>query len=238
MIEETYRTKAIVVRRQPFREHDLSITIYGPEKGKQTLVARGARKFRSKVAAHVEPFCFIDCLVVRGKAYDYIGSALSESCLPGLKGSEPKVTAAGRALRLFDQLVKAGTPDPDLFLILRDFLCLLDEAGEEADAELLANLFLIRLVSCLGHSPELYRCVTCGQDLQPGGNGVQFRQGGAVCPKCLAKAGGLTISDEAVKVLRLANNLEVFKFGNIRVGQELADEVAFIVNDLIKQHQH
>jgi len=236
MIEETYRIKAIVLKRQAFREHDLLVTVYSLEKGKQQLVARGARKFRSKVAAHVEPFCFIDGMVVRGKVYDYLGSALSESCQVGIKEAEPKISAASRAIRMLDAQTRTGHSDKELFFLLRDFLYLLDKSKDGMNFELISDLFQFRLYAYLGFGMEVYHCIICNKNLTPGENIINFRLGGVVCRECSKSEKGLTISDEAVKVLRLANKLEMSKFKNLKISQFLADEIKLILIELNKQH--
>jgi DNA repair protein RecO (recombination protein O) len=235
MIEETYRIKAIVLKRQPFREHDLLVTAYSPERGKQSLVARGARKFRSKIAAHVEPFCFIDCMVVRGKSHDYIGSALSSDCLAGIKSDFDRIEAAARVCRFFDNAIKEGQSDVPLFVELRDILALIDGVQDAADAALWADLSIFRLLSRTGYEPDLYQCVFCGS--KPETQGIIFDQKkhGIACRRCSGQAVGLTISENAVKLLRLANELEISRFRNLKVDQDLALEISLITTQLIEQ---
>ncbi|NTW22828.1 DNA repair protein RecO [Candidatus Falkowbacteria bacterium] len=235
MIEETYRIKAIVLKRQPFREHDLLITAYSPEKGKQALIARGARKFRSKIAAHVEPFCFIDCMVVRGKTHDYMGSALSSNCLVGIKSDFDRVEAASRVCRFFDKTIKEGQPDITLFVELRDILALIDGVQHAEDAALWADLSIFRLLSRTGYEPDLHRCVFCGS--KPDAEGIMLDQAknGIVCQRCAGQAKGLTISENAVKLLRLANELEISRFRNLKVDRSLALEISLITTRLMEQ---
>lgn len=235
MIEETYRIKAIVLRRQPFREHDLLITAYSPEKGKQSLVARGARKFRSKIAAHVEPFCFIDCMVVRGKAYDYIGSALSSDCLAGIKSDFDKIEAASRVCRFFDSAIKEGQPDIGLFIELRDILALIGGTQSAADVILWADLSIFRLLSRTGYEPELRRCVFCGSKPASVGMVLDQKKNGIACQHCAGQAKGLTISENAVKLLRLANELEISRFRNLKINPDLALEISHITTMLAGQ---
>ncbi len=236
MTEETYRIKAIVLMRQPLREHDLLVTVYSPEKGKQSLVARGARKFRSKIAAHVEPFCFIDCMVVCGKSHDYIGSALSSDCLPGLKSDLDKIEAASRVCRFFNLAIKEGQPEAQLFVELRDILALIDGIGDPADVSLWADLSIFRLLSRTGYEPDLRNCVFCGSKPAAAGMVLDRRKNGIVCQRCAGQAKGLTISENSVKLLRLANELEISRFRNLKISSELALEISHIVTILTEQH--
>ena len=69
-MEETFNTKAIILKREPFWEADTRVVVYSLEKGKLHLIARGTKKISSKLAGHLEPMNFVDLMVVRGKQFD------------------------------------------------------------------------------------------------------------------------------------------------------------------------
>jgi len=48
----------------------------------------------------------------------------------------------------------------------------------------LARFFELRLLGLLGFRPQLFRCVTCGDDPQADGNAFSAEAGGVVCPHC------------------------------------------------------
>ena len=52
--ERVFRTEAIVLRRRDFGEADRLLTLYTPERGKISALAKGARKPTSRKAGHVE----------------------------------------------------------------------------------------------------------------------------------------------------------------------------------------
>ncbi|NTU98913.1 DNA repair protein RecO [Candidatus Falkowbacteria bacterium] len=236
MIEETYALKAIVINRKPFRENDLLVTIYSPEQGKQSLVARGARKFRSKVAAHIEPLSFIDGLVVRGKSFDYLGSALCAGSLFGIKSDYGNLESAGRIVRIFDRLVKDGQPDHQAFAMLRDILLLINGSVDDVQVAVWADLFIIKLLSQLGIGSELHDCVICGQKIRSNEHSFDLYKNGLVCHSCNDQKTGLIISDNVVKMLRLATKIEVKDFCKISINHNLADEIAFFVSQIVNHH--
>ena len=84
-MEETYRVKAIILNRQAFRENDVMVTVQSMDKGKLKLVARGVKKMQSKLAGHLEPLNLGDIMVVRGKQFNYVGSANAENCYANIK---------------------------------------------------------------------------------------------------------------------------------------------------------
>ena len=65
--ERLYRTEGIVVRRRNQGEADRVLTLCAPL-GKLDVVAKGARKVRSRKAGHIELFCHSSFVVARSRS--------------------------------------------------------------------------------------------------------------------------------------------------------------------------
>ena len=67
--ERQYRTRGIVLRRRDFDEADRLLTVLTRDRGKLTLLAKGARKISSRKAAHVDLFKQVElCRYTGGEA--------------------------------------------------------------------------------------------------------------------------------------------------------------------------
>jgi len=159
-MEATFTTEAIVLRRCDRGEYDSWVTLYTESRGKLELLARGAKRIRSKMAGHLEPLCWTDIMGVRGKQYDYIGSAVCRSCFSGIKGDLQKLSACGRALSIFNALVKENLADRALYAVLHDFLVTMEDAPGER-AEFMADVFMYKALHELGFKPEMRLCTRC-----------------------------------------------------------------------------
>ena len=226
-MEETYRIKAIILNRKPFRESDLSVTVYSAEIGKQILVARGAKKFRSKAAAHLEPICLTEIMVVRGKQFDYIGSAVSD------KENLEKIEAGGRAVFWLNKLVKEGESDFQIFELVKEYLETLNQIDLKIEPELFADFFILKLLESLGYKPELHQCVLCKKKIMPGGNSYNFLKSGLVCKSCSAGQIFLTISDDCIKLLRVILDKKFAILNNIKASDSLKIETKKIINAVL-----
>ncbi|MFA6171045.1 MAG: DNA repair protein RecO [Patescibacteria group bacterium] len=218
-MNETCNLKAIILKREPFRECDSKIIIYSLEKGKLALVARGAKKIGSKLSGHLEPFCYSEIMAIRGRQLEYAGSAVCAEAFPGIKKNLLKLAAAGRALKIFDRLLKENEPDEKIFFLLLDFLKMADRKNK-INPDFLFHLFVLKLFGELGHQPELYFCVDCREKIGREGNIIDFEKGGLVCPGCQTKETGsgeaarranygregrpLALTENCIKLLRLA----------------------------------
>ncbi|MDD5290672.1 MAG: DNA repair protein RecO [Patescibacteria group bacterium] len=237
-MEETYCTKTIILNRTDFREYDSRTTVYSLDKGKLELVARGVKKIKSKLAAHLEPFNLAEIMVVRGRKFDYIGAAASRKCFPNIKGDLEKLAAAGKAVNVFNKLVKAEEADKGTFSLLEEFLGSLDSRELKIGHDLWAGFFTLKLMAQLGYKPELYNCVACNKKITSGENLFDLSRGGLMGGECLNKKGNgaLVISDNGVKLLRAIIDNNFTKLKNFKISVKLEEEVKTIISSFCQYH--
>ena len=214
-MDSTFPTRAIILNRRDWREADRLVSVYTQNYGRLSLVARGARKAASKLAAHLEPISLSRLLVVKGKGFDYVGASLMEEPFLAIKQDLNKLYFAGQALRFFMKLVREGESDPDLFAWLEKWLLNLEAAPStenllKEDGRFRLALFSWRLFALLGYKTQLQQCVMCGQVLSPGKNNFDLSRGGLICEHCaslgvkeLRDGALLPLSDNCIKLLRL-----------------------------------
>lgn len=233
-MEDTYNIKAIILKREPFRENDTRVVVYSGERGKLELVARGTKKIKSKMAGHLEPIILANLMVVRGRIFDYIGSAVSENCYPEIKGDLRKIKAASRIVSITGKLIKEGEGDSRIFSLLEETLDIINKNEPRfADCDLLPAFFVLRLLTLLGYKPELYQCVSCQKKIAPADNRFSFIKGGIVCSNCSSKE-DLTFSDNCVKVLRMAVLGDLRKIIRLEIKDNLAKEVKKTIGSFLK----
>lgn len=236
-MDGTYRTSGIVLKREPYREDDLRVTVYTPAYGKLTLIARGAKKAKAKLAAHLEPFCLTEIMAVRGKQYDYVGSAISRNGFFSFKKDLERIEAAGRALKIFNQLIKEGQNDAAIFNLLNDFLDEFNRPDPKINSELFARLFIFKLFVLLGYRPELYYCLNCKKRITPG-NGSKFdlAKSGLICSNCPAGRYALTLTDNSIKVLRMAAENSLDKLTKLNPEEKLEQELTDLIDKFLHYH--
>jgi DNA repair protein RecO (recombination protein O) len=247
-MDETYLTEAIILNRQPYKEDDLQVTAYSRDRGKLFLIARGGRKAKSKLAAHLEPLCRTEIMVVRGRHYDYAGSAVSADCFARLKSDYEKVSVAMSATKQIIRAVKEGVPDENIFELICSLFNELNSG--KISPGLAAAFFSLKFLSLLGLAPELYRCVLGREKISPGGNQFDFARSGVICPKCRASAGslpgsrnskaefslpGLPISDDSIKIMRLVLSENFGRLKKIKTSAKIEAEIIKLA-DLFYQY--
>ncbi len=238
-MEESRKTLAIVLNRQDYREYDSLVSLYTLDYGKLTLMAKGTKRPKSKLAGHLEPISLIDLMIIPGKGRDYAGGAINREVFHNLKADLNRLYYAGASFRLFKRLISENEADESLFYLLLNYLHLLDSfAGAELakeDGELLFVFFAFKFFMETGYKPQINNCSICGNKIIPGKNYFNLHLGGLICESCfLQKKGGetrelLTISDNCIKLLRfiLENNLDLSK--KLKIDKKLIKEISALV---------
>jgi DNA repair protein RecO (recombination protein O) len=240
-MDETKHGQAIILNRSAYRESDSLVIVYTKDFGKLSLVARGTKKINSKLAGHLEPISLADILIIKGKGFDYIGSALTTNAFLNLKDNLNKIYYAGRIIKWFSRLVKEGQSDERLFFLLLRTLQVIDDYQDEEftkeSGELFFSFFAFKLLAELGYKPEMYECLNCREKIEPGKNYFNLKNGGIVCGSCLEKERQtqiisaqeiLTISDNCIKLMRfiMDNRLDTAK--KLKLDKKVIKELSIL----------
>ncbi|MDX9779161.1 MAG: DNA repair protein RecO [Patescibacteria group bacterium] len=239
-MDSTFPSKAIILQRQAWREADRLVSVYTPEFGRLFLVARGARKLNSKLAAHLEPLSISQLLIIKGRGQNYVASAVIDKALLNIKSDLNKLYFAGQALAFFNSLVKTGEKDLELFNYLEKWLISLDQAQYQGsfnkdEGRFRLALFYWRVLSFLGYGLSLDSCVACQKQIMKGGNNkLNFVQGGLLCPICQANIkennyqSSYSVSDNCIKWLRYLNREVEPNLKAIKISHKLLKEWEYL----------
>lgn len=139
--------RGIVITRQAFRENDLLVLILCENTGIIEVVARGAQKFESKMASHLEPLNLVSIDIAPGKKLSYIINIYSISCFCDLKENFKRLSIALEAVFFINKVMKRNIWNYEVFILLLELLMLLNNVKNKIiiSSELLLNIFVFRL---------------------------------------------------------------------------------------------
>lgn len=244
-MEESKKTFALVLNRQPYREYDSLVTVYTPDLGKLNLVARGTQKLQSKLAGHIEPLTLADIMIIPGRGFDYIGSAVSREIYADLRQDLNKLYYAGQVIKLFSNLVKEGEAEARLFFLLADWLEVLNNFSDfnKEKGEWLLAFFTWQFLAALGYKPEMYKCLISGEEIKPGQSYFNLAKGGLVCQKCFEEqrispdfvsVELLPISDNCVKIIRFILVGKFSQAEKVKIDKRLLRELSMLADGFVK----
>jgi DNA repair protein RecO (recombination protein O) len=201
----TFKTEGIIIKRINFKEADLILKILTPDLGKIDVIAKGARRIKSKMAGSLELFYINNFMLAEGKTFNVLCSAQTIERHLFLRESLEKLGKAFYIAEIIDKFIPEGEKNKKAYLEL--CLALL---GLKDNHDLATQLFEIKMLKHLGYGPELISCIVCSKDLKPDeGNYLDVSLGGAVCPICSRSHDNcFLVSDSALKFLRLMQSQE------------------------------
>ena len=192
--ERLYRTEGIVMRRRDQGEADRVLTLCTPG-GKREVIAKGARKPRSRKAGHVELFSRSSFVLSRVRnSWDIVSQAETVEAHQLLRNDLLRGTYARYAIELLDRFFTGEEGGRALFDLLDHTLTWL---CKDSDLDLIARFYEQHLLGLAGFRPELFRCVgehvghvslrprEPAEDERP--YGFDPERGGALCRNCHAE---------------------------------------------------
>ena len=246
--DRIYRTEGIVMRRRDQGEADRVLTLCTPL-GKIDIIAKGARKVRSRKAGHIELFSHSSFVIARVKnSWDIVSQAETIRSHQLLRGDLLRGAYARYATELLDSFFAQGEGSLALVDLLDNALTWFCGDG---DPELIARFYEQHLLALAGYRPELFRCVADHGDpvpllpRHPGTDeeplfGFDPERGGAQCQDCFsngrARRGILQLSREGLWLLQELQRLPYSRLGNRKISAALHQEVERVMQPYITFH--
>jgi DNA repair protein RecO (recombination protein O) len=231
----TEKTKAIILRVTEFSETSCIASVFTRDFGKQTLIAKGARRAKSpfEAALDVLAICRIVFVHKTSPAMGILTEAKLERRFRNSRKSLDWLYAAYHVIELLRTLMEEGDPHPELFDLAESTIERLDPkattvlskpgatstetTGDASIAQALLendelNVCLLRfemgLLKILGHFPLVSHCVSCGRE-RTTNNSVWFglSSGGILCPNCRSTQTNLIqVSPAAITELNMLSS--------------------------------
>lgn len=198
--ERTFRTDAVILRRQDFGEADRLLTLLTPEHGKIRAIAKGVRKPIARKTGHVELFALVDMLIARGRELHIVTQAETKEPFLLLHEDLVRATYANHCVELLDRFTAeedASHAEFDLLVSALEWLC------SPVEPQLVARFYELRLLALAGFTPSLHKCAIGQEPIEPRDQFFSPVDGGLVCPDhTITTQRGLPISLTALKTLR------------------------------------
>lgn len=191
---KTFRTQAIVLRRTNYGEADRVVQLLTPD-GRRSVMARGVRKEKSKLAGGIELFAVSDVVIGEGKGdLGVLTSAKLERFYKHILEDYDRLQFGYTAIKLVSRASDA-VDEPEWFDLLAETLAGLDVLT--IPLPLIQAWFYVRYASLLGHELNLELAVD-GSKLQAD---ETYRYDSA--EQGLRQVQGGEITGDHIKLLRL-----------------------------------
>lgn len=159
----TFKTSGIVLRTRELAEQDRFITLYTPDQGKLTCIAKGIRSFKSRRSTQVELLSRVDIQLWKSNHHFYLTQAISQKRFSGFKEDMASLTSGVFIAELVDRLTPDEQPHKEIFDLLDETFSLMEFYPEHH--ELLREAFVIKCLQLLGILGSVRQCGQCREPL-------------------------------------------------------------------------
>lgn len=203
--ERLYRTEAIVLSRRDFGEADRILTLFTPDHGKLSVIAKGSRRTKSRSGPHLDVLARSLIDLAKGRDLDVVTSAQGIEMHERLRHDLDAFCAASYLAELVQHFSQEDQEQSALYDLLKQSLAIVNEG---IDTWLVIRHFELGLLSLLGYRPELYTCVNCGAEITAGVNSWSPSLGGMLGPACGgADPAAIPLSVNAQKYIRTMDRM-------------------------------
>lgn len=146
-------TKAIVLSRRDFQEADRILTVLTPEHGRISLIAKGVRRPKSKLAGGIELFTVNDITLLPSKSeLKKLISSRMDRNFGNIVKDISKTMLGYELLKRLNRYME-DEAGPEYFELLQQSLNGLDD--QDLSIERLEVWFTLQLLKITGHTPNL-----------------------------------------------------------------------------------
>jgi len=231
----TYTDEGIVLRRIDYGETDRILTVLTRDHGKIGVIAKGARRPQSRLAARTDLFarCRMQLASGRGEL-EVLTQAESVSVTPPSRDARRSACAAVCA-ELTDRVLEPAHPDGEIFALVAGAIDTCADPNRDPRAAVV--WFARRMIDRLGYAPQLYDCAGCGRVLPEETAHFSAVAGGLLCSTCAPQdAGAVECPVRAIKVLRTAAAGDADLWSSLRLDPATLATLEAVVEEELAFH--
>ncbi len=220
------KCEGVIIRSIDYGESAKILTIYSKELGKVTVMARGARKQQSKFAGASQLFNYGFFLFHIGNGMGTLQQAEVMNGFRHIREDIFKTSYVTYMAELLERATEEKQASSSLFALFSGLLNYIDEGYDE---EVLVNIFEVKILSLLGITPELNRCVNCG--VTEGHFAFSIQEGGLICQRCAYEDKYvMPVSVTVIKLLRLFQHIDISRLGEITLSPDTKKELRTLID--------
>lgn len=227
-----HRVEAIVIRSIDYGEGNKIVTLFTKTHGKIAVMARGAKKLKSRLTAAAQLFTYGEYVFYKNGQMGTLNHGEIVESHHLLREQLHMSAYAAYLVELADRALQEQEAGAYMFEQLKASL---EAIEQEKDPQIVIHLFEMKIIAASGYAPVLEECVSCGRSSELFAMSAQL--GGMLCSYCLTKDPSATaLSDKAIKLLRLFQRLDARRLGKVEVKPETKQQLKACMKSYLDNH--
>ncbi len=194
-----HTVKGLVLRETPISDNAKYINVLTAERGRISVLVRGAVRLRGRHTAATQIFCYSEFVIYEhNEKYTLNDSSLIENYFHLCEDFD-KMTVGTYILNTAEYVTNEGQPDEQILRLALNTLWALTHY-EDKDIRLIKGVYEMRLALLCGFAPNIVCCQNCGHGVEDEKLYLNVMEGTMLCRPC---------SNTNFKPLHLENDREV-----------------------------
>ena len=185
-MSEKIVTKGIVLRETQTKEADKILTVLTAERGRLAVIARGARRKNSPLAAASELLAFSELVLYEQRGWLMMSEGSTVELWNGIRRDVELLALASYFAEMTESVTGEGEPAGEVLALLLNALYALDTLKKPR--ALVKAAFELKLLSLVGYEPLAAACAVCGATA-PKEPLFDAAEGVVLCRACAGAAG-------------------------------------------------
>jgi len=174
-------TRGLVLRETQSKEADKILTVLTAERGKLAVIARGARRRNSRIAAASQLLAFSELVVYERRNWFLLDEASTITLWDNVRRDVLLLSLASYFAELAEAVTGEDVPAKETLSLLLNALYALDTLDKPP--ALVKAAFELKLLALSGYEPLVTNCAVCGRTA-PEEPMFDAAQGVVLCRRC------------------------------------------------------
>lgn len=225
--------QGIILRTMDYGEGNKIITIFTPEIGKVSVMARGAKKLKSRHAAATQLFTHAEFILY--KQQGQMGTLNQAEIVDAHQSLREDLFQSAYSSYLAEMVDRMLGDEEGSSYLFEQLSASLRAIEEGKDMQIIVHIFEMKMFEFTGYLPNVINCVSCASDTQL--SRFSTKLGGFLCSRCHYKdTYAAVISDAARKLLQLFVRIDIRRLGSVQVKEETKAQLKPIMRNYMDAH--
>ncbi len=226
------KIEGIVIRTTDYGEANKILTLYTRELGKIGVMARGAKRPKSRLASISQLFSYGQFVFQKTAGLGVLNQGEIIKSFRDLRQDIFLTAYAAYIVELLDKLTEQNEINPYLFELIIQTLNYIDEG---LDYEILTRIFEVKMLKVAGIGLYVDGCVHCHST--EGEYSFSIKEGGFLCHRCLyVDERYIPINLATARLLRLFYHFDLNRLGAISVKQETKGQLKQVLTTYFDEY--
>ena len=195
--------KGIVLKSTDYKDSDKIVTIFSAERGLIDARVRGVKKNKAKLTFAVQPFAFIEYVLVKSGNFYTCINATSIDQFYNITIDFDNYIFMLACLEVCLKSVQKNEENTELFILLLNSLKLV--CYENVNSMYVFIKFMLEAFRLLGYNFETAFCPICGDKITNKNPAFSYDFNGMICEKCAINYDYLSLSAGEFSILKFIN---------------------------------